>query len=167
MAPLNSTPGQAMTVTDEYVAALRAFLTGDPAFSGLARHLEARDGDAGGTVYAALLAMTFTVAARRRFAGGYTTADVIRFVASARISPAGEAGIDPRAAERVLHAALDDAPAAHRVDAHARGLAITALLSAIVAEENLHGPALDELLAAARRLTDRALAQQSCPGGRP
>lgn len=88
-----------MTVTDEYVAAMRAFLTGDPAFSGLARHLEARDGDAGGNVYAALLGMTFAVAARHRFAGGYTTADVIRFVASARTSPAGDPDIDPRTAE--------------------------------------------------------------------
>lgn len=162
MAPLNRTPpGQTVTVTDEYVAALRAFLTGDPAFGGLARRLEARDGDAGGNVYAALLAMTFTVAARRRFAGGYTTADVIRFAASARTSPAGDVTIDPRIAERVLRGALGDAPAARGLDDHARALAITALLSAMLAEENMSGPELDVLLAQARPLADRALAQQA------
>lgn len=152
-----------MTVTDEYVAALRAFLTGDPAFDALSRHLEARDGDEGGNVYTALVGMTFVVAARRRFAGSYTTADVIRFVAHARAAATSVrgAGIDPQAAERVLRGALGEATAAEGLDDHAKLPAITLLLSAMVAGENMSGPDLDALLAQARLLADRALARQA------
>ena len=85
----------AQTVPPEYVTALRAFLTGDPAYDMLSQHLAERDGDAGGSIYALLLGMTFTAAARRRFPS-HTPADIVRFVGHARAADAARgAVIDP------------------------------------------------------------------------
>jgi len=144
-------------VPDEYVAALRAYLTGDPGYDELSQRLADRDGDEGGNVYAALLGMTFLIAARRRFPT-YTSADLIRFVARTRADtgPAG-AGVDPQIAERTLRGALGEPSAIDGIADITRATAIMMLLPALLTNDGARLAELDALLAGARTQADRAL----------
>jgi AcrR family transcriptional regulator len=150
-------------VPDEYVAALRAYLTGDPGYDELSQRLADRDGNEGGNVYAALLGMTFLIAARRRFRT-HTSADVIRFVARTRAAAgANGAAIDPGIAERTLRAALDQPSAATGIEDRIRAAAVMMLLPALLNQQATRSGELDTLLAEARELADRALAAQDHP----
>lgn len=93
-----------MPVTDDQVAALRAYLADDLQH----RQLYARlDRQAARVGYTALLAAAFFEAVNREFADEGTSADVIEFVADVRgRSEALAEAIDPRAAERLIRAAL-------------------------------------------------------------
>lgn len=145
-------------VTEEYVAALRASLTGDDdTFAQLSAHLQSRDGPGSGTAYAALQAMALTLAARRRFSPAYTASDVIRFVAQVRAAIGDE--VDPLTAERVLRAVLGDPAPAERLDEHAEALAVPALLLVLVAQERLSDEDLEALLAQAQVMANRILAE--------
>jgi len=148
-----------VTVTDEYVAALRAYLTGDPtAFDAISGRLAERDGDEGGNTFGALLGMAFVVAARRRFAAGYTDGDIVQVVAQARAAFAGRSdGIDPLAAERMLRAVLGGVPA-EGVDERVKAVVIPALLLELTNQEQLRGHTLDAYLAETRALTERVQA---------
>jgi hypothetical protein len=151
------------TVPDEYVAALRAYLTGDPGYDERSQRLAERDGDEGGNVYSALLGMTFLIAARRRFPT-YTSADVIRFVARTRsdTGPAG-AAVDPQIAERTLRGALGEPSAVDGLADITRATAIMMLLPALLTSDSTPEPELDALLAEGRILANRALTERDHP----
>jgi hypothetical protein len=144
-------------VTAEYVAALRASMTGnEELFSRLTTEFQARDGgERSGNVYSALTGMALFIAARRRFPDGYTSADVVRFVGQVRARFADSAnGIDPRVTERTLRGALGDATAVENLDKAAMATAVTALLYALLEDEDISGDRLDALLSEARLLAD-------------
>lgn len=146
-------------VPDEYVAALRAYLTGDPGYDELSQHLAERDGDEGGNLYAALLGITFLIAARRRFRT-HTSADVIRFVARTRATAdANGIAIDPGIAERTFRAALGEPSAADGIADYDRASVIMMMLPVLLTNDGIQLTELDALLAEARTLADRALAQ--------
>lgn len=144
-----------MPVTDDQVAALRALLVDD-----LDRHrqllgqldrAEARRG------YPALVTAAFGEAVERRFGQRYQPADVVAFVADVRArSDRLAAELDPDAAERVISAVLGHA-STRDLDREAVTRAKLVLLAALVADARLDDAALDELLAAARKLADQLM----------
>src|ERR1700691_835331 len=96
---------QAMPVTDDEVAALRAHLQGNQAlqqelYSGMTT-------PAARARYSTLLAMAFFEAVNRRFGGRDSAAEVIEYVADvrARVPEAGQK-IDPSAAEGLMRSIL-------------------------------------------------------------
>jgi len=154
-----------MVVTDEYVAALRAFLTSsDDTFSRLSAQIQDRDGSGSGNVYAAMQVMALTLAARSRFAPSYTAAQVIKFVAQVR-SALGARGIDvdPLIAERLLRGLLGEPASAGTLDEHARAVAVPALLLVLAGPGKLPGGELEALLARARVLANHLLAAMPDP----
>jgi hypothetical protein len=130
----------------EHVAALKAFLTGDDVvFEGIGALL---DEDGSWQAYGLLQAAALTVAARRRFPGGYAAGEVIRLVGRTRAALHDNDGqIYPRTAERVLRGVLSDPACVGGLDQDAVALATTALLKALIFEEGMSGPGLDGLLA--------------------
>jgi hypothetical protein len=144
-----------MPVTDDQVAALRAYLADD---LDQHRQLYARlDRQAAHSGYAALLAAAFFEAVNRRFAQDGTTADVIEFVADVRgRSQALAEAIDPRAAERLIRAALTDEDI-DDLDDRAKGSLYVVLLAGLIGDEQLSDDGLDEFLAEARKLADEWL----------
>jgi hypothetical protein len=149
-------------VTAEYVAALRASLTGDEqALTRLSAELQARDGgEHSGDIYSALTGMALFIAARRRFTNGYTSADVVQFVGHVRATFADSANdIDPRVAEHTLRGALGDAAAAENLDKASMATAIHALLFVLLEDQDVTGDRLDALLSEARPLADLWLAR--------
>jgi hypothetical protein len=148
-----------MTVTDEQVAALRAALTGDMAtFDGLGGASGLDYGDA----FPVLMATAFILAARRRFGGGWSTADVTRFVGEVRLEYDPNDGcVDPDAAEQMLLAALRDKPLPAGIGEEARGNAQFALLNSMVSDRNSEIHELDALLQEARQMADQWMARQA------
>jgi hypothetical protein len=143
-----------MAVTDDQVAALRAYLIArtdadaDDAqhrFLTLARtgHLD----EVGALVYGA-----FTAAARRRFSPAWTSADIVRFVADFRGSSADAAELlSPSAAENQLRGVLSDNQAtipSEEARTRAQFLLLAALTVALDSTE------LDEVLVQGRTLAD-------------
>lgn len=141
-----------MPVTDDQVAALRAYLADD---LDQHRQLYARlDRQAARSGYAGLLAAAFFEAVNRRFAQDGTAADIIEFVADvrSRSQALGEA-IDPRTAERLIRAALTDEDL-DDLDDNAKGSLYVVLLAGLIGDEQLSQDGLDEFLAEARKLAD-------------
>jgi hypothetical protein len=92
-------------VTDMEEAALRAFFAQEAD----ATQLTALLGDDGMPGYQRLADAALSIAALRRFAHKYTSADLVRYVASVRlrrIQAGSEYDIDPVTAENVLRYAL-------------------------------------------------------------
>jgi hypothetical protein len=150
------------SVTDQYVAALRAMLTGDGEYDQLSAELQARDGARSGDVISALTGIALFTAARRRFPDGWTNADVVRLVGQVRARFADETGdIDPRTAEGTLRGALGDAAAAENLDKGAMAVAVPALLSVLLDQQGISGAAaIEAFLADVRPLADAWLARQ-------
>lgn len=150
-----------IAVTDEYVAALRAMLTGNGEYHRLSAELQARDGERSGDVFSALTGMALFTAARRRFPDGWTNADVVRLVGQVRAWFAGGTGdIDPHVAEGVLRGALGDA-AAGNLDKAAMAIAVPALLSVLLDQQGISSAAaIDTFLADVRPLADAWLLRQ-------
>ena len=71
-----------MTVTPDHLAALRAALAGD---AGAFDRINRESGLGDGQGFPVLVAMAFVAAVRSRFRGGWSTADMIRFVSQVRI----------------------------------------------------------------------------------
>lgn len=138
-----------MAVTDDQVAALHALLRGDR--SGY-EELYAKLGKSDGRDYAALIGAAFIIAAERRFQAGSTTADVIQFVADARShDPSIAESIDQNTAERLVLAALTDAPI-DDIDAKTATTTELLLLAAMTAAEDFRAADLDSLMEEARAL---------------
>jgi hypothetical protein len=142
-------------VTDDQVAALRAYLALDP---GEAERLNRRLTDTGGEDgYGELIWAAFVIGARQRFAPKWTVPSVVKYVATARARWGADAdGIDPRTAEILLRRALDDAVEGD-LDEMTRGRAQIFLLSELIADERLDANGLDDFLAQAQALADRWL----------
>lgn len=148
-------------VTDEYVAALRAMLTGDGDYDRLSAELQARDGARSGDVLSALTGMALSTAARRRFPSGWTNADAVRLVGQVRVRFADVSGdIDPGVAEGTLRGALGDAAAAENLDKAAMAIAVPALLSVLLDQQGISRVTeIDAFLADVRPLADAWLAR--------
>jgi hypothetical protein len=142
-----------MPVTDDQVAALRAYLSGD---LDLHKQLYGRlDRAAARTGYTALVAAAFFEAADRRFARNGTAADVIEFVGDVRgRSERLAEEIDPSAAERMIRAVLTDEDISD-MDDEVKGRLYIVLLAALIFDEQLDGAGLDAFLVDARKLADQ------------
>jgi hypothetical protein len=143
-----------VTVTDDQVAALRAYLsarTDDQATDAERRFLTlARTGrldEIGALVYG-----SFAAAARRRFSPTWTSAQIVHFVAGFRASSAEAVSLlSPSAAENQLRGVLGDSQAI-RPPEEARARAQFLLLAALAV--TLDARELDEVLAEGRALAD-------------
>lgn len=146
-----------MPVTDVQAAALRAFLTQDiESAARLTRNLSREE--TSGYTYLALAALS--VAARDRFHPECTHADMVRYVAKARIQriqDGEEYDFDPAAAENVLRHALGH-PVTHAADPQEQFRAVIALLSALAGDAHADQAEVDMVLARARVLADRWMA---------
>jgi hypothetical protein len=142
-----------MVVSDDQVAALRAFLALEPyETERLTKQLVETDRLEG---YGELVYAAFVAAVRRRFSPTWTVPDVIRFVGTARARLLNdEIEIDPRTAEILMRRALGDGIVAER-DEEARTRAQIFLLGEMVVDEELDDDGLDEFLATARVLADQ------------
>ena len=145
-----------MTVTDDHVAALRAYLSAgsddEAAEAERLFMLLAEAGTAEGI--GELLYAMFVIAARRRFSPTWTHAEIIRFVAGVRalVSERPDA-LDARAAEHQLCAALGEKQVGYP-DEEARARSQVVLLEALIQSAELDDAGLNELLAEGRRLAD-------------
>jgi hypothetical protein len=144
-----------MPVTDDEVAALRAYLQGNRA---LQEDLyERMTTPAARARYTTLLAAAFMEAVSRRF-GGRDSAEVIEYVADvrARVPEVGQK-IDPSAAERLMRSILTDADPPD-IDARMRGRIFIIFLMAMVSDAQYDDDQLEALLAVARKAADDRLA---------
>lgn len=147
-----------MTVTDDQVAALRAYLaartdaeTTDAQRRFLTLSRTGRLDAVGALVYGA-----FAAAARRRFSPTWTSADIVRFVADFRSSSAEAADLlSPAAAENQLREVLGDKQPI-RPPEEARARAQFLLLAALAVTLDPHE--LDDVLTEGRALADSLLA---------
>lgn len=140
-----------MAVTDEQVAALRAFLMHDVQETAQATSAL---GDRGMAGYQRLADAALSVAAVRRFSPRFTSADLVRYVASvrvARISDGAEYDFDPEAGENVLRYSLGQT-ISRAPDPAVRFRAVIALLDALAESELSSEEDVDDLLAEAREL---------------
>ena len=147
-----------MPVTDEQVAALRAFLTFDPSYQRLAGELNTsgRARGFGELVYAA-----FVTAARRRFSPTWTSAQIVHFAAQLRVVlRAYDVDLDPRAIEILLRQALGE-HVTSGYDDGTHALVMLFGLGELASDERLDEAGLDAFVADARTLADARLAAQS------
>lgn len=141
-----------MRVSDEHVAALRAYLEGD--LAGYERTIGAlqRHDDVDG--FAVIATTAFVEAVRRRFEPGWKRGDVVRFVAGVRARWGGATDqIDPLDAEILVRAALgDERP--DDLDDTAKAAQIH-LLTALISDENPDRAGMDRILTRAREQAAR------------
>jgi hypothetical protein len=116
--------------------------------------------------YLRLVEAALSVLARRRFAPRYTSAELVRYVASVRVSrraDGDEYDFNPVAGEAVLRYSLgqsiQDVP-----DLDERLRAIIALLDALAETELSSEADVGDLLAEARELADEWLAREQGAG---
>jgi hypothetical protein len=140
-----------VVVTDEQLAALRAFLTDDQQeYDRLTERLDQTSAWAG---YSALLGSAFFDAVHRRFAPTWVAADVIRFVAGVRARGIEDPNqLDPQHAERLIRTALGDG-SVDDLDDEIKSAQII-LLPALIDEERPDAAGLEEILAQARTRAD-------------
>lgn len=142
-----------MPVSGQAEATVRAWLLGNDQE---AVSLTTQMTDSDMQAYDALLQALLSLAAGRRFASGYTDADVIRYVARVRAGTdvrAEDLELDPKATETVLRHALGQ-PTIPDADSQTRIRAVLALLTAILSELRLTEFDLGSLFAEAQYLVD-------------
>jgi hypothetical protein len=157
-------------ITDEYVAALRAFLggEGDEEWARLAGYLIARDGaDRAGSILSTLQGVALHVITRQRFARGYRDDDIAGLVATLQAEYVDADAVDPVVAGQLLYAVLGRPGLTDGVDKEELGKASLALLYMLAAEAGVAGAKLDGLLAEARPVAEQLLAQQADGPGSP
>ncbi|MGI5223999.1 hypothetical protein [Actinoallomurus sp. CA-142502] len=144
-----------MTVTDEQVAALRAFLASEPdEAERLTGQLVEADRLVG---YGELVHAAFVTAVRRRFSPSWSIPEVIGLVATVRAQLLDDGiHIDPRTSESLMRHALGDAVATD-LEKPATARAQVLLLGELIVDEGLDDAGLDEFLAQARTLADRLM----------
>jgi hypothetical protein len=139
-----------MTVLDDQVAFMRAYLLGD-------EDAVARDWGAisASPSLAALTDAAFVIATRRAFAPTWTTQRVIQYVAEVRAALSGKTGVlDPRIAERELRRALGDDVSPTPSDPAAAATQLI-LLASLAVTLHLNAADIDDLLNQARRSADQ------------
>jgi hypothetical protein len=147
-------------ITDAQVAALHAFLQRDT--DAMTLHAIAL-GNEGTVGYQRLTEAALSVAAVRRFAPRFTSADIVRFTASvraSRIADGNEYDFDAIAAENVLRYSLGQ-NVTRTPDPAERFRAVVALLGAFADSELSSEADVDDLLTQARALADQWAANQS------
>ena len=108
--------------------------------------------------YGRLVYAAFVMAVRRRFSPTWSTADVVRFVATARADLIKDGvEIDPRSAEILIRRALGDGIRTE-LEQEASARAQIFMLVQLVLREELDDAGLDELIT-----QSRWLAEQMCP----
>lgn len=148
-----------MRVTEGQTAAARALIAGDE--HDFVR-LTTRLADADMYPYQLLLEAALALTATRRF-GSFTDGELIRYVARIRAGTPGRAedmDLDPLAAEAALRRALGQ-PAPGDGDPWMRLRSVVALLGVLVSDLELDEAGVDGILAEARTLADRWIAEQS------
>jgi hypothetical protein len=144
-----------MSVADEQVAALRAYLAGD--FETHRRLQSQLDPAAARTGYTALIAGAFFEAVDRHFAQKGTDADVVEFVASVRMRSERLAQeLDPQIAERLIRHSLGRGSIAD-VDDEVVVQTQIVLLAGLIADEDFSTADLDKFMITARALGDRLM----------
>lgn len=143
-----------MPVTDAQAAALRALLAAD---EDLYRSLSANlDSAAADKSYRALITAALGLAVERRFGTNYDPAEIVVFIAHARArSDTAASRLDPDTCERVVRTALG-AGIVPGWDTKAITSA-ELLLGGLAADAGYTAAALDEFLAAARKLAAQLL----------
>jgi hypothetical protein len=150
-----------MLITSEYVAALRSCLTGEGDYMELSRRLQARDGgERSAGIYGVLSMTALHLAARRRFPGGYTDAEVIRLVGRARAMFGEGYEIDPLVAEATLRGVLGDASATAHLGGLEMGTALFPLLIVLLEQEGITADQVDDFLADVLPLAEAWLARE-------
>ena len=143
-----------LEVTDWNVAWVRAFVSQDAEALKPMLEQTPRTNEPDGTTL--LLRAAYSVAVRRRFAGG-TRADVVRFVAHARVRRGRNAPrIDPSVAEKLIMEVLTGTPTEGLTDLQ-KGLHII-LLSELVEDEEYTADDLEAFLADARTYAEQIAA---------
>jgi hypothetical protein len=156
-------------ITSEYVAALRSCLTGEGDYTELTARLQARDGGGRSAhTFFALSGIALHLAARRRFPGGYTDADVIRLVGKARAMLGEGYEIDPLVAEATLRGVLGDTAATANLDGLEMGTVLFPLLIVLLEQEGITTDRMDGFLAEVVPLAETWLAgeQSASPSDR-
>lgn len=143
-----------MSVTDTQMAALRTFLNHDADSMTLLAYQLGEEEMRG---YVRLAEAALSVAARRRFAPRFTSADLVHYVASARIARLADGDsydFDPVVGEEVLRFSLGQ-QARRTLDAEARLRAVLALLGALAESELRNESAVNDVLIEARELVEQ------------
>ena len=144
-----------MSVTDEQMVWLRAYLSGDLEEARRVNAQATAPGAAAGL--GALVHAAFVLAARRKFAPRWTRAEVIQFVARVRgLLSEGPDVLDPAVAEQELRSAHGE-KLTSRTDVRSRGRAQFILLNALVQSLDLDDAEVAGLLDQARGLADSLL----------
>ena len=108
--------------------------------------------------------MALRLAARRRFPGGCTDADVIRLVGQARAMLGEGYEIDPLVAEAALRGVLGDTAATANLGGLEMGTALFPLLIVLLEQEGITTDRIDDFLAEVLPLAEAWLArEQSAP----
>jgi hypothetical protein len=145
-----------MTVSRHHVAALQAALAGDAgSFDRLDHGLDLSEG----REFPTLLSTAFIIAARLRFAGDWSTADVIRFVSQARIRDGNRTTVSPTLAEQLILSALRDTPLSVPADEIATAYTQFILMKSLVTD--LDDERLSLLLAQAQDSANQWIAEQA------
>lgn len=145
-----------MPVTNDQVATLRSYLSGD--FSDYEQRRGQIDQTPDRAGYMALVSAAFCEAVERRFTRQDPPERVIEFVADVRAQFDRDGNqIDPRAAERMIRAVYTDEPIAD-LDSATKGRTQIILLAALINSEQLDAAGLDAFLADASKLADQWLA---------
>jgi hypothetical protein len=145
-----------MRVSRHHVAALQAALAGD------ADSFDRMDHELGlseGREFPALLSMAFIIAARLRFAAGWSTSDVIRFVSRARLQDGNRTTLSPTLAEQLILSALRDTPLSVQADEIAKAYTQFTLMKTLVSD--LDDERLSLLLAQAQDDANQWIAEHA------
>lgn len=147
-----------MSVTDEQMVWLRAYLAGDLEEARRVNAQATAPGAAAGL--GALVHAAFVLAARRKFAPRWTRAEVIQFVARVRglLSERSDV-LDPAVAERELRSAQGE-KLTSPTDVRSRGRVQFILLNALVQSLDLDDAEVAGLLGQARGLADSLLSAE-------
>jgi hypothetical protein len=144
----------AVAITDEQVAAMRAYLVGD-----IERyeHALAQLDHAAQLDYVTLVSAAFFEAVEKRFNEGSVTTEVAAFVGHLRARSEDLANsISPEVAERLIRDVYTDEGVSDIPD-ETKGSLHALLLAGMVADEQYDDSGLDEFLGKARKLADDLL----------
>jgi hypothetical protein len=141
-----------VTTEEAQVAALRAFLSFDPDFERLTRQVTDEGHLAG---YGDLICSAVDIAVRRRLGSTPKPDDVVRLVASLRISlRKQQIELDPLAMEEIIRSADDQAMSGH-YDDQTRADILLFVLGQLIFDEDLDEVGLEDFLVMARAMAAR------------